>query len=104
MWQVTGGMAGSPASAPREFAGAAAFQSHPTGESSMSKLLYSATMSLDGFIAGPDGDMSWLSEHLANSDIDVDQLMAGIGALLVGHRTFAGDDPNKGTDAEGAFG
>ncbi len=30
--------------------------------------------------------------------------MADIGALLVGKRTFAGDDPNRGTDAEGAFG
>ena len=27
----------------------------------MGKLLYSATMSLDGFIAGPGGDMSWLA-------------------------------------------
>jgi hypothetical protein len=28
----------------------------------MSKLLYAVTMSLDGFIAGPGGDMSWLTE------------------------------------------
>jgi hypothetical protein len=27
----------------------------------MGKLLYSATMSADGFIAGPGGDMSWLA-------------------------------------------
>jgi hypothetical protein len=26
-----------------------------------------------------------------------------IGALLVGKRTFGGDDPNQGTDEEGAF-
>ena len=26
----------------------------------MAKVLYSATMSLDGFMAGPSGDMSWL--------------------------------------------
>lgn len=70
----------------------------------MSRLLYSATMSLDGFIAGPDGDMSWLSEHLDDVEVDVDALMATIGALLVGRRTFGGDDPNAGTDAEGAFG
>jgi dihydrofolate reductase len=30
--------------------------------------------------------------------------MAGIGSLLIGKRTFTGDDPNEGTDAEGAFG
>jgi dihydrofolate reductase len=70
----------------------------------VSKLLYSATMSLDGFIAGVDGDMSWLSEHLGTSDLDIDALIASIGALLIGKRTFSGDDPNKGTDAEGAFG
>lgn len=72
---------------------------------SMSKLLYSATMSLDGFIAGAGGDMSWLTEHLiAPSSPEIDELLANIRALLVGKRTFAGDDPNKGTDAEGAFG
>jgi dihydrofolate reductase len=67
------------------------------------KLLYSATMSLDGFIAGIDGDMSWLTEHLAAGP-DIDELTASIGALLVGKRTFTGDDPNRGTEAEGAFG
>lgn len=70
----------------------------------MSRLLYSATMSLDGFIAGVDGDMSWLAEHLGGPDPEIDDLMASIGALLVGRRTFGGDDPNRGTDAEGAFG
>lgn len=69
----------------------------------MSKLLYSATMSLDGFIAGAGGDMSWLGEHLVRSSPEIDELMAGIGALLVGKRTFTGDDPNRGTQAEGAF-
>ena len=32
----------------------------------MAKLLYSATISLDGFIAGPGGDMSWLTEHFVS--------------------------------------
>ncbi len=71
----------------------------------MSKLLYSATMSLDGFIAGAGGDMSWLTEHLvAPSSPEIDELLANIGALLIGKRTFTGDDPNTGTGAEGAFG
>ncbi|MEU7914871.1 dihydrofolate reductase family protein [Microbispora bryophytorum] len=69
----------------------------------MATLLYSATMSLDGFIAGPDGDMSWLTEHLGPNP-DVDGLVGDIGALLVGNRTFRGDDPNRGTPQEGAFG
>lgn len=69
----------------------------------MAKLLHSATMSLDGFIAGPDGDMSWLSDVLLKDNPELDGLMAGIGALLVGKNTYAGDDPNAGTDDEGAF-
>ena len=69
----------------------------------MSKLLYSATMSLDGFIAGLDGEMSWLTDLLVRSSPEVDDLMNSIGALLVGKNTFGGDDPNAGTDDEGAF-
>src|SRR2546423_14170383 len=60
----------------------------------MAKLLYSATMSLDGFIAGPGGDMSWLTPHLGPNPM-VDALIDDIGALLVGNRTFGGGDPDK---------
>ncbi len=66
----------------------------------MGKLLYSFTMSLDGFIAGPGGDMSWLTEHIG-PDPTADEAIGKIGALLVGNRTFRGDDPHKGTDKEG---
>jgi dihydrofolate reductase len=66
----------------------------------MAKLLYSVTMSLDGFIAGPDGDMSWLTAHLGPNP-GVGRLIGEIGALLVGRRTFDGDDPHRGTDKEG---
>jgi dihydrofolate reductase len=61
----------------------------------MGTLLYSATMSLDGFIAGPGGDMSWLTAHLGPNPT-VDELIGRIGALLVGNRTFRGDDPHRG--------
>ena len=67
-----------------------------------SKLLYAATMSLDGFIAGPGGDMSWLTPHL--EDAPASDLMSEVGSLLIGNRTFTGDDPNAGTDREGAYG
>lgn len=70
----------------------------------MGKTLYSVSMSLDGFIAGTGGDMSWLASYLAPNPT-VDDLTHEIGALLVGRRTFGGDDPYKGTDYEGeAFG
>lgn len=69
----------------------------------MAKVLYSVTMSLDGFIAGPGGDMSWLTEYLGPNPLAED-LPDRIGSLLVGRNTYGGDDPNKGTDKEGAFG
>lgn len=69
----------------------------------MAKVLYSATMSLDGFIAGPGGDMSWMKPFF-EPDEETDELAADIGALLVGNRTHRGDDPNRGTENEGAFG
>ncbi|GAB2785441.1 dihydrofolate reductase family protein [Amycolatopsis magusensis] len=59
----------------------------------MSKLLYSATMSLDGFIAGPGGDLSWLTAY-TGPDPTVDALIPQVGALLVGNRTYRGDDPH----------
>jgi dihydrofolate reductase len=68
----------------------------------MAKLLYSATMSLDGFMAGPGGDMSWLTEHLGPNPL-IDNLIGDIGSLLVGRRTFDGDDPHRGQENEGAF-
>jgi dihydrofolate reductase len=70
----------------------------------MAKMLYSVTMSADGFIAGAGGDMSWLTAHLGPNPL-VDDLIRDIGALLVGRRTFDGDDPHRGTEKEGkAFG
>lgn len=44
----------------------------------MAKLLYSVTMSVDGFIAGPGGDMSWLAEYLGPNPA-VDDLIGDIG-------------------------
>ena len=66
----------------------------------MAKMLYSATMSLDGFIAGPGGDMSWLTEYIGPNPT-IDDLIGDIGALLIGNNTFQGDDPHRGTDGEG---
>jgi dihydrofolate reductase len=68
----------------------------------MAKTLYSVTMSLDGFIAGPGGDMSWLTEFL-DPNPTAEGLVSEIGAILVGNRTFGGDDPHRGTEKEGAF-
>ena len=70
----------------------------------MAKLLYAFSCSVDGFIAGPGGDMSWLTPYLGPDPL-VDALIPEIGALLVGRRTHGGDDPHRGTEGEGkAFG
>lgn len=66
----------------------------------MAKLQYQCSMSLDGFIAGPGGDMSWLVDYLG-PDPAIDELIGEVGALLIGNRTFRGDDPHKGTESEG---
>jgi riboflavin biosynthesis pyrimidine reductase len=66
----------------------------------MGKVLYSASMSLDGFIAGAGGDASWMTEYLG-PDPALGDLISQVGALLVGNRTFRGDDPHKGTPKEG---
>jgi dihydrofolate reductase len=69
----------------------------------MGKVMYSAAMSLDGFIAGPGGDMSWMRPY-SGPNPEVDALLPDIGSLLIGNTTFHGDDPNKGTEKEGAYG
>ena len=47
----------------------------------MAKVIYSAAMSLDGFIAGPGGDMSWLTEHLTGAEnATADRLLAHLAA------------------------
>ena len=66
----------------------------------MAKLLYSVTMSVDGFIAGAGGDMSWLTRYLGPNPNWTSSSTRSV-ALLVGNRTFGGDDPHRGTEAEG---
>jgi dihydrofolate reductase len=63
----------------------------------MAKMLYSATISLDGFMAGPGGDMSWLTDYLGPNP-DAQWLMDVTGSLIVGNRTFGGGDPHKGVE------
>jgi dihydrofolate reductase len=70
----------------------------------VAKLLYSATCSLDGFIAGPGGDMQWMNRLPGGGNEAIDELLAKVRALLVGRNTHGGDDPNRGTENEGAFG
>jgi dihydrofolate reductase len=65
----------------------------------MNKVLWHVTMTLDGFIAGPRGDMSWMAGY-EGENAAVDEVMGNIGALLIGHRTFLGDDEGAGASSE----
>jgi dihydrofolate reductase len=44
--------------------------------------------SLDGFIAGPDDDLSWLPAPEGADDFGYGAFIAGVGALLMGRRTY----------------
>jgi dihydrofolate reductase len=48
---------------------------------------FQATMSLDGFIAGPGDDMDWVFEHVSAAE-GAEELMAETGAILAGRRTY----------------
>jgi dihydrofolate reductase len=55
-------------------------------------------MSLDGFIAGPDDDLSWLPHDDAPGEgaVDFDRFLSDVGAMLMGRRTY---DVVQGFDA-----
>jgi dihydrofolate reductase len=48
----------------------------------------SIATSRDGFIAGRDDDLSWLPDGHAGEDYGYDAFMAGVGAILMGRRTY----------------
>lgn len=69
----------------------------------MTRFLYAAAASVDGRIAGPGGDMSWLLPHMGPDPV-LERLMPQVQALLVGRTTYDGDDPHAGDpEKEGAF-
>src|SRR3712207_219860 len=53
----------------------------------MSTAVWHTTMSLDGFIAGPDDAMEWAFE-LGRSSALADEVMEGTGAILAGRRWY----------------
>ncbi|MBF6619541.1 MAG: dihydrofolate reductase family protein [Patulibacter sp.] len=73
------------------------------------RFVAAASVSLDGYLAGPGGDMSWLTpfidEQPDQPDPILERLQAETTVLLCGATTFFGDDPNRGDpEKEGAFG
>ena len=51
----------------------------------MRRVLYGGAMSLDGFIAGPNGEYDWI---VTDPDIDFAEMMAQFDTFLIGRKTF----------------
>jgi dihydrofolate reductase len=51
----------------------------------MRKVVYSVAMSLDGFVAGPDGEADWIT---MDPEIDFLALFARFDTLLMGRKTY----------------
>lgn len=55
----------------------------------MSELVFYAAISADGYIAGPNGDMSWATKYLADGeDYGYVRLVGTSSAILMGRATF----------------
>lgn len=55
----------------------------------MPKTIFYAAVSLDGYLAGPDGDMSWAEKYLDGAeDYGWAQLLGSCGSALMGRNTF----------------
>jgi dihydrofolate reductase len=68
----------------------------------MGQVLWHVTMSLDGFIAGPRDDMTWLAGYLGPNPT-ADEVLAQIGALLMGDRTYQIAKTEEGKPYGGAW-
>lgn len=51
----------------------------------MRKIVYSVAMSLDGYVAGPNGEVDWI---IMDPEIDFVGMMARFDTFLMGRRTF----------------
>src|SRR4051812_41062819 len=59
--------------------------SHTGGGSSMRRIIYSVAMSLDGYIAGPNGEYDWIA---TDPDIDFQAIFDRFDTFLMGRRTY----------------
>jgi dihydrofolate reductase len=59
-------------------------------------------MSLDGFIAGHRDDMTWLADYLGPNPT-ADEVLASVGALLIGDRTYQIAKTEEGKPYGGAW-
>ena len=65
-----------------------------------SRLRWHITMSLDGFVAAPDGSISARGVDFGLELGQLDDILGRIGAVLIGHRTYHGDDGGRRAKTE----
>src|SRR5215211_473514 len=53
----------------------------------MGKVVIHATISLDGYIAGPNDDLSWMSDYEGPNKV-ADEVIRMVGAIVSGGRLF----------------
>jgi dihydrofolate reductase len=68
----------------------------------MCALLWHATMSLDGFIAGPEDAMDWAFEY-PGPNAAVNGVLQSTGAIVVGRRTYDIENRGRGGFYGGAW-
>lgn len=68
----------------------------------MGKVLWHVTMSVDGFIAGPDHDMDWVFEQPAPPEAS-DDVVPRVGAVLCGRHTYDVGQRDAGKGSGEAF-
>ena len=65
----------------------------------MIELVFFAAISADGYLAGPDGDMSWAEKYLStDEDYGFVELLGSTSAVLMGSKTFDFELEAMGTE------
>jgi dihydrofolate reductase len=70
----------------------------------VSEVRWHVTMSLDGFIAGPDHEVDWVFDYFADEENPlIAEVIEATGALIVGRRTYEVEDRQRGRFYGGAW-